>query len=303
MNSPEINLIWATGGQKLVHEALKTGKPSIVAGEGNCPAIIDETADIQTAVSSILASKTFDNGMTCATEQAVVTVDSVKDAVLAEFARRGAFVLPPSDADKVAAILLTKDGSGVNRLVAGQSTATIAKLAGIVVPDGSKCLIGLSSASKIGPHDAWSHEKLCPILGFFSAPDWKGAVDIGRRLVYNGGVGHTATMFTADENTDRIRWFEQQLPAGTLASNTPSLFAAIGNLFNPSTVPRMSIPCSTSVGESAVGVERLLAIKTMSRRHDHMLWVCRLHGGADSPADRCARRQPCTLARTACPSR
>ncbi len=133
MNHPEINLIWATGGHKLVHQALSTGKPTIVAGEGNCPAIIDEHADIQMAVSSILQSKTFDNGMICASEQAVVVVDSIRDAVLAEFSKRGAHVLTPSETEKVGAIILEKDFSGVNRLIAGQSAQTIAKVAGVQV--------------------------------------------------------------------------------------------------------------------------------------------------------------------------
>jgi acetaldehyde dehydrogenase/alcohol dehydrogenase len=275
MRSPHVNLIWATGGQGLVRSALATGKPCIVAGEGNCPAVIDELAHVPTAVSAILQSKTFDWGMTCASEQAAVVVASAYDAVLDELRKRGAVVLSDAQASAVGARLLSADGRGVNAEIVGQSPERIAALAGIPVPPETVCLVGEADASTIGPGDPWSHEKLAPVLALYRAADIDEAVDVARRLVLNGGVGHTAALHTGEgaECASRVRLFEDRVPAGTLLCNEPSLHGAIGDIFNPVTVPRLSIPSSTSVGESAVTLERLLAVKTLSRRHEHLLWV------------------------------
>lgn len=271
MQHPEVKLILATGGPALVKAAYSSGHPSLGVGAGNTPAVIDASADIPTAVSSILLSKTFDNGMICASEQAVIVVEAVYEQVKAEFCHRGAYFLDPEQTQAVRRILL-KDGR-LNPAIVGQSVQTIAALAGIQVPEGSKLLIG--EVEKVGPEEPFSYEKLAPVLALYRAKDFPSAVDMAVQVVNFGGRGHTSVLYTDPANRDDIAYFENALQTGRVLINTPSSQGAIGDLYNFRLDPSLTLGCGTWGGNSVsdnVGPSHLLNIKTVAYRRENMLW-------------------------------
>jgi acetaldehyde dehydrogenase/alcohol dehydrogenase len=271
MQHPEVKLILATGGPGMVKAAYSSGHPSLGVGAGNTPAVIDASADIPMAVSSILLSKTFDNGMICASEQAVVVVDAIYEQVKAEFGHRGAYILDPEQIEAVRRILL-KDGR-LNPAIVGQSVQTIAALAGIQVPEGTKLLIG--EVEKVGPEEPFSYEKLAPILALYRANDFHSAVDVAVQLVNFGGRGHTSVLYTDPANRDDIAYFENALQTARVLINTPSSQGAIGDLYNFKLDPSLTLGCGTWGGNSIsenVGPRHLLNIKTVTQRRENMLW-------------------------------
>lgn len=271
MQHPEVKLILATGGPGMVKAAYSSGHPSLGVGAGNTPAVIDASADIPTAVSSILLSKTFDNGMICASEQAVVVVDAIYEQVKAEFRHRGAYILDPEQIEAVRRILL-KDGR-LNPAIVGQSVQTIAALAGIQVPEGTKLLIG--EVEKVGPEEPFSYEKLAPVLALYRANDFHSAVDVAVQLVNFGGRGHTSVLYTDPANRDDIAYFENALQTARVLINTPSSQGAIGDLYNFKLDPSLTLGCGTWGGNSIsenVGPRHLLNIKTVTQRRENMLW-------------------------------
>lgn len=271
MQHPEVKLILATGGPGMVKAAYSSGHPSLGVGAGNTPAVIDASADIPMAVSSILLSKTFDNGMICASEQAVVVVDAIYEQVKAEFGHRGAYILDLEQTEAVRRILL-KDGR-LNPAIVGQSVQTIAALAGIQVPEGTKLLIG--EVEKVGPEEPFSYEKLAPILALYRANDFHSAVDVAVQLVNFGGRGHTSVLYTDPANRDDIAYFENALQTARVLINTPSSQGAIGDLYNFKLDPSLTLGCGTWGGNSIsenVGPRHLLNIKTVTQRRENMLW-------------------------------
>ena len=271
MHHPDISLILATGGPAMVKAAYSSGKPALGVGAGNAPALIDETADIPMAVSSILMSKTFDNGMICASEQAVVAVDTVYEAVKKEFVARGAYILTREEARKVGNLIL--EGGRVSPKIVGQPAAKIAAMAGVKVPEATKALIG--EATEIGPDKPFAHEKLSPILGLFRATDFADGVKKSEALIENGGLGHTADLYTDPANTDRIEAFGAAMKTGRVLINTPSSFGGIGDIYNFRLEPSLTLGCGSWGGNSVsenVGVTHLMNVKTIAERRENMLW-------------------------------
>jgi len=271
MQHPEIKLILATGGPAMVKAAYSSGHPSLGVGAGNTPALIDVSADIPLAVSSILLSKTFDNGMICASEQAVIVVEGVYEAVKAEFVRRGAYILTPEEVDRVRQILLTE--GRLNPAIVGQSVETIAQLAGIRVPAGTRLIIG--EVTEIGEQEPFSYEKLAPILAMYRAATFREGVDMAAQLVNFGGKGHTAVLYTDPANRDDLAYFEHHVAAARVLLNTPSSQGAIGDLYNFKLDPSLTLGCGTWGGNSIsenVAPHHLLNIKTVTERRENMLW-------------------------------
>ncbi len=271
MQHPDINLILATGGPGMVKAAYSSGNPSLGVGAGNTPAVIDETAEIKLAVSSILLSKTFDNGMICASEQSVIVVDEMYDRVKAEFTLRGAYFLSPEERDRVSQVLV-KDGH-INAAIVGQSVAKIAELAAIEVPQGSKVLIG--EIEEVGVDEPFSIEKLSPVLALYRVADFETATAKAEELILLGGRGHTSVLYTAPNNSDRIDYFDTHVSTGRVLINTPSSQGAIGDLYNFKLDPSLTLGCGTWGGNSVsenVSVCHLLNIKTVSERRQNMLW-------------------------------
>lgn len=271
MQHPSLNLILATGGPGMVKAAYSSGKPSLGVGAGNTPAVIDETAEIRLAVSSILLSKTFDNGMICASEQSVIVVDEIYDRVKEEFTLRGAYFLNPEEQSKVSNILV-KDGH-INAAIVGQSVTKIAELAGINVPKDSKVLIG--EIEGVGIQEPFSIEKLSPVLAMYRAADFAAATEKAEALILLGGRGHTSVLYTAPNNHDRIDYFDSHVSTGRVLINTPSSQGAIGDLYNFKLDPSLTLGCGTWGGNSVsenVSVCHLLNIKTVSERRENMLW-------------------------------
>ncbi|QSF49798.1 bifunctional acetaldehyde-CoA/alcohol dehydrogenase [Thermosynechococcus sp. TA-1] len=271
MQHPQIKLILATGGPGMVKAAYSSGHPAIGVGAGNTPVLIDATADIPTAVSSILLSKSFDNGMICASEQAVIVVDEIYDAVKAEFQRRGGYILSPEERQRVAQLLL-KDGR-LNPAIVGQSAATIAAMANIQVPPETRVLIG--EVSEVGSQEPFSYEKLCPVLALYRAPQFHKGVEIAAQLVNFGGMGHTSVLYTDPRNQDDIAYFKYRMQTARVLINTPSSQGAIGDLYNFKLDPSLTLGCGTwggNVTSENVGPHHLLNIKTVSDRRENMLW-------------------------------
>ena len=271
MNHEKIALILATGGPGMVDAAYSSGKPAIGVGAGNTPALIDETADIQQAVSSILLSKTFDNGLICASEQSVVTVDAVHPAVRKELEYRGAHLVEGEDREKLRDVLTT-DGK-LNVKIVGQTADDIAAMAGIDVPQGTRVLV--AEAEDIGEHEPLSIEKLSPVLALYRAPDFPEAVDRARQLVEFAGNGHTAVLYTDPKNEDRIETFGNTVNTGRVLTNMPSSQGAIGDVYNFRLEPSLTLGCGSWGGNSVsenVGVKHLLNIKTLARRRENMQW-------------------------------
>ncbi|MGO8766342.1 MAG: bifunctional acetaldehyde-CoA/alcohol dehydrogenase [Limisphaerales bacterium] len=271
MQHPNINLILATGGPGMVRAAYSSGKPAIGVGAGNTPAIVDETADVRMAVSSILMSKTFDNGVICASEQSVIVVRAMYEAVKQEFLTRGAVILTPEQRQKLGAILLRK--GGVNPAIVGQPAVKIGELAGFKVPPSAKVLI--AEVKKIGQDEPFSSEKLSPVLALYMADDFNAAMDKAQALVEFGGIGHTAVLYTDPGRRDRIEAFGARIKTGRVLVNMPSSQGAIGDIYNFRLEPSLTLGCGSWGGNSVsenVGVKHLLNIKTVAERRENMLW-------------------------------
>jgi acetaldehyde dehydrogenase / alcohol dehydrogenase len=271
MHHQKINLILATGGPGMVKAAYSSGKPALGVGAGNTPAVIDETAHLRMAVSSILISKTFDNGMICASEQSVIVVDSVYDFVRQEFIDRGAYILTPEEKDKVGAVIL-KDGK-ISADIVGQSAETIAEMAGIKVPKDAKVL--MAECTEVGSNEAFSYEKLSPTLALYHAADFRAAVDLADKLVRFGGLGHTSVIYTDARNIDRIDYAGSRLKTGRVLINTPASQGAIGDIYNFKLDPSLTLGCGSWGGNSVsenVGIKHLINVKTIAERRENMLW-------------------------------
>ncbi|MBD2461462.1 bifunctional acetaldehyde-CoA/alcohol dehydrogenase [Oscillatoria sp. FACHB-1407] len=271
MQHSDVKLILATGGPGMVRAAYSSGHPSLGVGAGNTPAVIDATADIQTAVSSILLSKTFDNGMICASEQSVVVEDAVYEQVKQEFFARGAYFLTPDEKEKVGSLIL-KNGR-LNAAIVGQTVADLAKQAEITVPEGTKVLIG--EVTDISVNEPFAYEKLSPILAMYRATQFNDAVGKAVQLINFGGPGHTAVLYTNPANLDDIAYFENTMKTARVLINTPSSQGAIGDLYNFKLDPSLTLGCGSWGGNSVsenVGVHHLLNIKTISQRRENMLW-------------------------------
>ena len=271
MRHPDISLILATGGPGMVKAAYSSGKPALGVGAGNTPAVIDETADIRMAVSSVLMSKTFDNGVICASEQSVVVVDAAYEAVKEEFVHRGALILTPAQRKKVGAVIL-KEGR-INAEIVGQPAARIAEMAGVQVPEGTKVLIG--EVKDIGTEEPFAYEKLSPVLALYRAKDAAEAIDKAVALVEFGGIGHTSVLYTDPRNEERIRAFGERMKTGRVLVNMPSSQGAIGDIYNFKLEPSLTLGCGSWGGNSIsenVGVKHLMNIKTVAERRENMLW-------------------------------
>jgi len=271
MKHPQVNLILATGGPGMVTAAYSSGKPAIGVGAGNTPAIIDETADIRIAVNSILLSKTFDNGMICASEQSVVVVDEVYDAVKAEFLKRGAYITTPAEKEMLGKTFI-KDYH-INAAVVGQPAWKIAQMAGFEVPEATKVLIG--EAEVIDREEPFSYEKLSPILAMYRAKDFDEAVEKAQTLILFGGMGHTSVLYTNPTNVERIEKFGDTASTGRVLINQPSSQGAIGDIYNFRLEPSLTLGCGSWGGNSVsenVGVKHLMNVKTISERRENMLW-------------------------------
>jgi acetaldehyde dehydrogenase/alcohol dehydrogenase len=272
MKHPDISLILATGGPGMVKAAYSSGKPAIGVGPGNTPAVIDESADLDMAVCSIILSKTFDNGVICASEQSAVVVDSVYDAVRKKFVEQGCLVLDDAQKQKLAKVLV-KDGR-ISADIVGQSAATIAKLAGIEAPAGVKILI--AEIEKVGPEEPYSWEKLSPVLALFRVPDFDAAVDKAVSLIDFAGLGHTSVLYTNPANKDRIDTFAHRARTGRVLVNMPTSYGAIGDVFNFRLEPSLTLGCGSWGGNSVsenVGPKHLLNYKTVAERRENMLWM------------------------------
>jgi len=271
MQHPKIALILATGGPNMVKAAYSSGKPAIGVGAGNTPAIIDETADVRMAVSSILMSKTFDNGVICASEQSAVVVRAVYEAVKQEFTARGAVILTPEQRQKVGGILLKK--GGINADIVGQSAEKIAAMAGFKVPPMTKVLIG--EVEKICKEEPFAYEKLSPVLALYVADDFTAALEKALALVEFGGIGHTAVLYTDPARRERVEAFGLRMKTGRVLVNMPSSQGAIGDIYNFRLEPSLTLGCGSWGGNSVsenVGVKHLLNIKTVAERRENMLW-------------------------------
>lgn len=272
MQHPDINLILATGGPGMVKAAYSSGKPAIGVGAGNTPAVIDETADIKRAVASILMSKTFDNGVVCASEQSVIVVDSIYEAVRERFSRHGGYILSAQETAAVAGVILNR--GNLNAAIVGQSAVKIATMAGITVPADTKVLIG--EVSDLSNDEAFAHEKLSPTLAMYRARDFADACDKAAALVALGGIGHTSALYTdQDLQGERIRTFGDKMKTARILINTPSSHGGIGDLYNFSLAPSLTLGCGSWGGNSIsenVGPKHLINKKTVAKRAENMLW-------------------------------
>ena len=268
----ESDIILATGGPGMVKAAYSSGKPALGVGPGNVPAVIDDSADILLAVSSVIHSKTFDNGMICASEQSVVVLDSVYDAVRAEFLKRGCYILKDDEIQKVRDTILIN--GALNAKIVGQSAYTIAAMAGVEVPESTKILIG--EVESTDQSEAFAHEKLSPVLAMYRASDFEDAMNKADVLVRDGGFGHTASIYIDTVNQKaKYDAFCNRMKACRIVVNTPSAHGGIGDLYNFRLAPSLTLGCGSWGGNSVsenVGVKHLLNIKTVAERRENMLW-------------------------------
>lgn len=268
----ECDTILATGGPGMVKAAYSSGKPAIGVGPGNTPAIIDSSADILLAVNSIIHSKTFDNGMICASEQAAIVIEDIYEKVKEEFKNRGCYFLNEDELEKVRKTIIIN--GALNAKIVGQSAYTIAQLSGITVPESTKILIG--EVSKVDMSEEFAHEKLSPVLAMYKAENFEDAMDKAEQLVKEGGYGHTASVYlnfvTEKEKLDE---FSKRMKTCRILVNTPSSFGGIGDLYNFKLAPSLTLGCGSWGGNSVsenVGVKHLLNIKTVAERRENMLW-------------------------------
>ena len=258
--------ILATGGPGMVKSAYSSGKPALGVGAGNVPAVIDESADIILAVSSIIHSKTFDNGMICASEQSVIILDSIYDKVKAEFENRGCYLLNPEETEKVRKTIIIN--GALNAKIVGQKAHTIAALAGVEVPESTKILIGEVESVEI--EEEFAHEKLSPVLAMYRAKDFDDAMEKAHKLVLDGGIGHTSSLYinTVTEQ-EKMEKFYNKMKTCRVVINTPSAQGGIGDIYNFKLAPSLTLGCGSwgnnSVSEN-VGVKHLINIKTVAER-------------------------------------
>ena len=268
----EADIILATGGPGMVKAAYSSGKPALGVGAGNTPAIIDETADVVLAVNSIIHSKTFDNGMICASEQSVIVDKKVYKAVKDEFIARGCHFLTKTELDKVRKTILI-NGS-LNAKIVGQSAYTIAKLAGVDVSRETKILIG--EVTSVDLSEEFAHEKLSPVLAMYKSDDFNDAIDKASHLIADGGYGHTSSIYINSETEkEKLDIFEETMKTCRILINTPSSQGGIGDLYNFKLTPSLTLGCGSWGGNSVsenVGVKHLLNIKTVAERRENMLW-------------------------------
>ena len=268
----EADLILATGGPGMVHSAYSSGKPAIGVGAGNTPAVIDTSADITLAVNSIIHSKTFDNGMICASEQSVIVLDKVYKRVKKEFADRGCYFLDRDEINKVRKTVIIN--GALNAKIVGQTAKTIADLAGVHVPDGTKILIG--EVESVEPTEEFAHEKLSPVLAMYKAKDAEDAFSKAERLIADGGYGHTSSIYLNPiTEKEKLAEFARRMKTCRILVNTPSSQGGIGDLYNFKLSPSLTLGCGSWGGNSVsenVGVKHLLNVKTVAERRENMLW-------------------------------
>lgn len=268
----EVDLILATGGPGMVRSAYSSGKPAIGVGAGNTPAIIDESADILVAVNSIIHSKTFDNGMICASEQSVIVADRIYDKVKNEFAARGCHFLEGDELDKVRKTIIIN--SSLNAKIVGQTAHKIAELAGVKVPENTKILIG--EVESVDISEEFAHEKLSPVLAMYRATSFNDALKKSERLIEDGGYGHTSSLYIdVTTSKERIAEFSERMKTCRILINTPSSHGGIGDLYNFKLAPSLTLGCGSWGGNSVsdnVGVRHLLNIKAVAERRENMLW-------------------------------
>ena len=269
----ESDIILATGGPAMVKAAYSSGRPALGVGAGNTPAIIDETAHIKMAVNSILLSKTFDNGVICASEQSIVVLEEVYDEVKRELADRGAYILKGEEIDKVRKVILN-DRGGLNADIVGQSAYKIAQMAGVNVPESAKVLVG--EVTSVELEEPFSHEKLSPVLAMYKAKSFEEALDKADRLIELGGMGHTSILYTDQiKSKDRILTFGERMKTARTLINMPAAQGAIGDLFNFKLAPSLTLGCGSWGGNSVsenVGPKHLINIKSIAERRENMLW-------------------------------
>ncbi len=268
----EADIILATGGPGMVKAAYSSGKPALGVGAGNTPAIIDDSADLIVAVNSIIHSKTFDNGMICASEQSVIVLDGIYDAVKAEFSQRGCYFLNAEETEKVRKTILIN--GALNAKIVGQTAVKIAELAGVQVPEMTKILIGEVESVELS--EEFAHEKLSPVLAMYRAKDIQDAFAKAEQLVADGGYGHTSSIYlnplTAKE---KLEEFSARMKTCRILVNTPSSQGGIGDLYNFKLAPSLTLGCGSWGGNSVsenVGVKHLINIKTVAERRENMLW-------------------------------
>ena len=271
MSHDKVSLILATGGPGMVKAAYSSGTPAVGVGPGNTPVVFDDTCDIEMAVSSVLLSKTFDNGMICASEQSVTVMSSIYDAVKQEFIKRGGYILSAKEAEAVGNVIQV-DGK-LNAKIVGQTAITIAELAGIKVPATTKALI--AEVSGVGIDVPFSREKLSPTLALYKADTYEEAISNAKALLEYGGLGHTAVLYTNTQNEERIREFGHIMLASRVLINTPSSQGGIGDLYNFALNPSLTLGCGSWGGNYVsenVGPMNLLNIKSIAKRRENMLW-------------------------------
>ena len=268
----ESDIILATGGPGMVKAAYSSGKPALGVGAGNTPAIIDDTADIILAVNSIIHSKTFDNGMICASEQSVIVLDGIYDTVKAEFLKRGCYFLNDEETEKVRKTIIIN--GALNAKIVGQKAHTIASLAGVDVPENTKILIGEVESVELS--EEFAHEKLSPVLAMYKATDFEDALCKAEHLVADGGYGHTSSVYLNEvTESDKLSEFAARMKTCRILVNTPSSHGGIGDLYNFKLAPSLTLGCGSWGGNSVsenVGVKHLLNIKTVAERRENMLW-------------------------------
>ena len=268
----EADIILATGGPGMVKAAYSSGKPALGVGAGNTPAIIDDSADILLAVNSIIHSKTFDNGMICASEQSVIVLDSIYDEVKNEFARRGCYFLNADETEKVRKTIIIN--GALNAKIVGQSAHKIASFAGVEVPVGTKILIGEVESVELS--EEFAHEKLSPVLAMYKARTFEEAVSKAEHLVADGGYGHTSSVYLNEiTEGEKLALFASKMKTCRILLNTPSSHGGIGDLYNFKLAPSLTLGCGSWGGNSVsenVGVKHLLNIKTVAKRRENMLW-------------------------------
>ena len=269
----ESDIILATGGPAMVKAAYSSGRPALGVGAGNTPAIIDETAHIKMAVNSILLSKTFDNGVICASEQSIIVLDQVYDEVKKELAERGAYILKGEEVDKVRKVILNEKG-GLNANIVGQSAYKIATMAGVKAPESAKVLVG--EVTSVELEEPFSHEKLSPVLAMYRAKSFEEALDKADRLIELGGMGHTSILYTDQlKSKDRILTFGERMKTARTLINMPAAQGAIGDLYNFKLAPSLTLGCGSWGGNSVsenVGPKHLINVKSIAERRENMLW-------------------------------
>jgi len=264
--------ILATGGPGMVKSAYSSGKPALGVGAGNVPAVIDESADIKLAVNSIIHSKTFDNGMICASEQSVIVPEKIYEEVRDEFAKRGCYFLNPEETEKVRKTIIINDS--LNAKIVGQKAHTIAKLADVEVPEDTKILIGEVESTEVS--EEFAHEKLSPVLAMYKAKDFDDAITKACKLIDGGGLGHSSSLYiNAEKEEEKLQKFYSAMRTCRVLVNTPSSHGGIGDIYNFKLDPSLTLGCGSWGGNSVsgnVGVKNLLNIKTVAERRENMLW-------------------------------